>query len=116
MLVAQNGDQAPVRPVSPISPFKRIVDQGEPRYQSEARIPEDALRDETPSTAVAIVLNPVAAPVSSSLFLAQHIAQEIQVESRMSPSEGEASVAAYNAAAERGAVFYGLEYPVDFSV
>ena len=116
MLVTRNGDHEPVRPVDRISSFKRIVGQDDPRYRSDESRSQQALSDETPSTAVATVPNAVAAPVFSSLYLAQHIAQEIQGESRLSKAEGEASVAAYSAADERGTIFYGLEIPVDFSV
>jgi hypothetical protein len=116
VLVARNGDQLPVRPVAAISTFKRIVGQDEPRYRSETRAPEESMRNETPSTVGALVLSPVAAPVSSSLYLAQHIAQEVHGDSPPSKAEGEASVTAYSAAAERGTIFFGLEYPVDFSV
>lgn len=117
VLVARNGDRLPVRPVAPVSTLKRIVGQADTRTRPEAQRPDAALKKgETPSTAVATVLGPVAAPVSSSPFLAQHIAQEVHGEIRPSKAEDKASIAAYRAAAERGAVFFGLEYPVDFSV
>ncbi len=121
VLVTRNGDQLPVRPVAPVSTFKRIVGQADSRLRFEAprpdsALPDSALKNETLSRAVATVLRPIAAPVSSSLFLAQHIAQEGHGESRPSKAENEASIAAYRAAAERGTIFFGLEYPVDFSV
>lgn len=121
VLATRNGDQLPVRPVAPVSPFKRIVGQADSRLQIEtpragSALPESALKGETLSTAVATVQRPSAAPVSSSPFLAQRIAQENQGESRPSNAKDEVSIAAYRAAAERGAIFFGLEYPVDFSV
>ena len=58
----------------------------------------------------------MAAALSSSLFLAQQIAQEAHGDSRSSKAADAASLDAYRTAAERGTVFYGLEYPVDFSV
>ena len=47
-------------------------------------------------------------------FLAQHIAQEKL--SHTSPADDDAPLAAYRDAAERGTVFFGLEYPLDISV
>ena len=116
VLVARNGDQLPVRPVAPVSTFKRIVGQPDVQVPSQERRPDKAAADETPTTAVAVVRGAIAAPVSSSLFIAQHIAQEVLGAAQPEKTANVASVAAYHAAAERGTVFYGLEYPVDFSV
>ncbi len=116
VLVARNGDQLPVRPVAPVSTFKRVVGRPDTWIPSQERRPDVAVQDEAPTTAVALVRGAIAAPVSSSLFVAQHIAQEGYGETQPNKAEDKASVAAYRAAAERGTVFYGLEYPVDFSV
>lgn len=116
VLVARNGEQVPVRPVAPVSPLKRIVGQDDSRFRTEAPQPDEALHNDTRSESVATVGGPGAAPVASSLFLAQHIAQEGYGENRPSKAENEASVAAYRGAAERGTVFFGLQYPVDFTV
>lgn len=113
VLVARNGEQAPVRPEAPVSPFMRIVGPVDSRDEYEARQPA---QDEATPGALVIEHNSVAVPASSSLFLAQHIAQQDQGESRTGKLDDEASVAAYRAAAERGTVFFGLEYPVDFTV
>ena len=121
VLVARNGEQAPVRPEAPVSPFMRIVGPVDSRDEYEAR--RSAQDEATPSVlagalagALVIEHDSVAVPASSSLFLAQHIAQQDQGESRTGKLDDEASVAAYRAAAERGTVFFGLEYPVDFTV
>lgn len=116
VLVTRNGDQLPVRPVAPVATFKRLAGQPEARFPSEERSLDQAVRDEAPTTAIALVRGAIAAPVPSSLFLAQHIAQEDLDAAQPNKAENEASVAAYSTAAERGTVFYGLEYPVDFSV
>lgn len=113
VLVARNGEQAPVRPVAPVAPFMRIVGQVDSRDEYEAR---QSVQDEAPSGVLAIEHDSVAAPAVSSLYLAQYIAQQDQGESRTGKVDDEASVAAYRAAAERGTVYFGLEYPVDFSV
>ena len=117
VLVARNGDRLPLRPVAPVSELKRIVGQPDAQVPSpQERRPDEAILNETPHTAVALVRGTIAAPVSSSLFLAQLFAQEVHGEARLNKAEDEASFAAYSTAAERGTVFYGLEYPVDFSV
>lgn len=116
VLVARNGDQLPVRPVAPVSTFKPIVGQPDAQVPADERRPDEAVQDEAPTTAVALDRGAIAASVSSSLFLAQHIAQEGYGDAQPNKTEDEASVAAYRAVAERGTVFYGLEYPVDFSV
>ena len=116
VLVARNGDQLPVRPVAPVSTFKRIVGQPAARFPSQAPRSDEAVQVGAPNTAVALVRGAIAAPVSSSLFLAQHIAQEDRGEAQPNKVEDEVSLAAYRAAAERDTVFYGLEYPIDFSV
>lgn len=53
-------------------------------------------------------------------FLAQHIAQEKLPETSPAPDSnpvnGDSPLAAYRAAAERGTIFFGLEYPLDISI
>lgn len=117
VLVARNGEQVPVRPVAPVSPFTRIFGQVDSRDEYEARQPaQDEATSDVLAGALVIEHNNVAAPAASSQFLAQYIAQQEQGESRTSKVDDEASVAAYRAAAERGTVFFGLEYPIDLSV
>ncbi len=47
-------------------------------------------------------------------FLAQHIAQERLPDA--GPADDDVPLAAYRDAAERGTVFFGLEYPLDLTV
>ncbi len=47
-------------------------------------------------------------------FLAQHIAQERLP--KAGPGDDDSPLAAYRDAAERGTVFFGLEYPIDISI
>ena len=47
-------------------------------------------------------------------FLAQHIAQERLP--KAGPGDDDLRLAAYRDAAERGTVFFGLEYPLDISI
>ena len=51
---------------------------------------------------------------ASIAFLAQHIAQEKLPHT--SPADDVLPLAAYRDAAERGTVFFGLEYPLDISI
>ena len=51
---------------------------------------------------------------ASTPFLAQHIAQERLPDA--GPADDDTPFAAYRDAAERGTVFFGLEYPLDISV
>ena len=113
VLVARNGEPLPLRPVSPL---KRIAGQGESRFDSAAARPEEASNNDTPTRTAAMAGGPGAAAVASSRFLAQQIAQEESRETRPSKARDETSVAAYRSAAERGTIFFGLEYPVDFTV
>ena len=118
VLVSDNGDKAQARLGSPV--FKKIVEQPAQRNQSEADSPDVTSRDEAPGRVIAGVVTtispPIADPSSSSLYLAQRIAQENQTVSLAKKADDEAAIAAYREADERGTVFYGLEYPVDFSV
>ena len=113
VLVARNGEPLPLRPVSPI---QGIAGQGESRFDSAAARPEEASNSDTPNRTAAMAGGPGAETVASSRFLAQQIAQEESRETRPSKAQDEASVAAYHSAAERGTIFFGLEYPVDFTV
>ena len=116
-LLARHNEGLPVRPVAQVSAFKRVAGLADTGARYEAQRQDEVLeRDQTPSRTVAVIRGPIAAPIPSSPFLAQHIAQEGYGESRPSRAENEASLEAYRAAAERGAVFLGIEYPVDFSV
>ena len=47
-------------------------------------------------------------------FLAQHIAQERLPHT--TPANSDVPLAAYRDAAERGTIFFGLEYPLDISI
>ncbi len=117
MLLARHSEELPVRAVAPVSAFKRIVGLADTGAKYEAPRQDEVLnRDQAPSTAIAVIRRPTAPAFASSPFLAQHIAQEGYGESRPSRAEDEASLEAYRAAAERGAIFLGIEYPVDFSV
>ena len=51
---------------------------------------------------------------ASTPFLAQHIAQERLPDP--SPANSDSPLAAYRDAAERGTVFFSLEYPLDISI
>ena len=113
VLVAENGEPLPLRPVSPL---KRIAGQGESLIDSAAARPEEASNSDTPARTAAMAGGPGAAAIASSRFLAQQIAQEESRETRPSKAQDEASAAAYRSAAERGTIFFGLEYPVDFTV
>ena len=99
VLAARSSARITVHPVVPVSPTKRNVGQ-----------------NETSPKAVAMVGIAITAPVASSRYLAQHLAQSNQGGPRLNQAAVEASVAVYHAVAERGLVFFGLEYPVDFSV
>ena len=113
VLVARNGEPLPLRLVSPI---KRIAGQDKSRTDSAAARPEETSNNDTPTRSTATPGGSGSDPVASSRFLAQQIAQEESREIRPNKARDEASVAAYRGAAERGTVFFGLEYPVDFTV
>ena len=117
VLVARNGDQLPVNPVESVAAFKRIGGQDDSQTRSARRSDEALHKAVSSAQAIAAARGPVTAPPVSSQFIAQQFAQEDLGQSRQSKqAENQASVAAYGVAAERGTVFFGLEYPVDFSV
>lgn len=117
VLVARNGDKLPVNPIESVAAFKRIGEQDGSQARSARRSDEALNKAVSSAQASAAVSGPVTAPLVSSQFIAQQFAQEDLGQSRQSKrAEDEASVAAYGAAAERGTVFFGLEYPVDFTV
>ena len=112
VLVARNGEPLPLRPVSPL---KWVAGQGESRPDSAAVRPEEASNNDTSPRSAAMPGGPGGAAVASSRFLAQQMAQEESRETRPNKARDEASAAAYRSAAERGAIFFGFEYPVDFT-
>ncbi len=117
MLIARHSGELPVRALAPVPAFKRIAGLADTGARDEAPAQDEVLNgDQAPSTALAVIRRPMAPAFASSPFLAQHIAQEGYGESRPTRAEDEVSLEAYRAAAERGAIFLGIEYPVDFSV
>ncbi len=117
MLLARHSEELPVRALAPVLAFKRIAGLADTGAGDEAPRQDEVLnRDQAPSAAIAVIRGPMAPAFTSSPFLAQHIAQEGYGQSRPTRAEDEASLEAYRAAAERGIIFLGIEYPVDFSV
>ena len=68
----------------------------------------------TADAARAMRQNGAVAGRASIPFLAQHIAQERLPDA--GPANDDSPFAAYRDAAERGTVFFGLEYPLDISI
>lgn len=116
VLVARKGEAVFVRPVESISPSKRGVERDDPQLRYAEQHPDQPLQDISSATGLVTVIRPISHKVYSSPFLAQHIAQEIDGERPSSRTQDEASIAAYSAAAERGSIYFGLEYPVDLFV
>lgn len=116
VLIARNGEQLPVPAVAPVSTFKRIAGQPDEQVFKDQRFADEATAHEFDYTLDATVLARNPGPVVSSQYLAQHIAQEVHGDIQATRARDAASHNAYRAADVRGTVFYGLEYPVDFSV
>ena len=121
-LVRPDG-RRPSAPVEPLRAVGSISRQAAHRYAA----PAAERRDDAPDTADAPRAHPArptritrredgGASGHSSLFLAQHIAQERLPDGGARAGNEAASLGAYRDAAERGAIFYGLEFPVDLYI
>ena len=103
----------------------RVIDGIAARVAHRQAAPGERERDAAPYAAPLSVVGTAGAAYAtrqggtvagraSIPFLAQHIAQEKLPDA--GPADAFPPLAAYRDAAERGTVFFGLEYPLDISI